>query len=76
MSAPICPYCGQPMDYIGVADGGGDYGSSICDEFECSCGNVIEMNCIETEDDDEDYEMWASDDDYAPDLPPDMLVDD
>jgi hypothetical protein len=55
------------MWYVGVVDGGGDYGSSVCDEYECDCGNIIERGCIDTEDDDftdyegEDYDDFEDD---------------
>lgn len=43
-----CKYCETPMHYVGINDGGGDYGNSVCDEFECpDCGHIEEKNCIE-----------------------------
>jgi len=49
-SAMICPYCGNEMDYVGVADGGGNDGSAVCDEYQCpACDWVDEANCIEYE---------------------------
>jgi hypothetical protein len=39
------------MYYVGVTDGGGDYGSAVCDEYECpACGWVDEAGCIEVGD--------------------------
>lgn len=53
-----CPYCGgDDVDYIGVADGGGPYGTSVCDEWMChTCGVVFDAGCIEYEDDDIEIE--------------------
>jgi len=55
----ICPYCDEFMAYIGLDDGGGDYGDSVCEQWECEgCGYAIETNCIsEDELDDSD---WAT----------------
>lgn len=53
-----CPYCGATAGtYIGVTDGGGVYGKSLCDEFWCKeCGAIFEVGYIEYDDDDEaDY---------------------
>lgn len=46
-----CPYCGSDvLDYLGVSDGGGDYGVSVCDEWMClDCGAVIE-DCLDDSD--------------------------
>jgi DNA-directed RNA polymerase subunit RPC12/RpoP len=42
-----CPYCGSDaVQYDGIQDGGGDYGESVCDEYEClECGAMFEMDC-------------------------------
>lgn len=44
-----CPYCGAAaVEYLGVTDGGGDYGDSICDEFRChECDTTWEEHCVE-----------------------------
>lgn len=50
MSKPSCPVCGSThlLDH-GVDDGGGDYGSSLCQQYECEvCGYWFEDDCIET----------------------------
>jgi len=43
-----CPYCGSEDVYFsGVDDGGGDYGDSLCDLYECQgCLNDFEAHCI------------------------------
>lgn len=43
-----CRYCGSDeVDYLGVDDGGGDYGDSVCDQYEClECGAMFEANCM------------------------------
>jgi C4-type Zn-finger protein len=57
MTPVTCPLCGEPMEYLGVDDGGGDYGTSICDDWYCeNCDYHVEDNCIEYEDDSEDIE--------------------
>lgn len=40
-----CRYCGSRMDYIGIQDGGGDYGDSVCDEYQCMTCDWIEEDC-------------------------------
>lgn len=53
-----CKYCGADMDYVGVDDGGGDYGSAVCDQWTCpECDWAEESNCIEIIDDLEDMEL-------------------
>lgn len=44
----LCPYCGSEEVYFtGVDDGGGDYGDSVCDQYECQeCFNDFEAHCI------------------------------
>lgn len=53
-----CPYCGSiNVDYLGIADGGGDYGDAICDEWVCdACAMEFEGDCIASEDGVEDDE--------------------
>lgn len=66
---PVCEYCGsEDVEYTGVDDGGGDYGTSVCDQFHCNhCEGDFEAGCIDT----------GSDEDYAPMEPtPDDLPDD
>lgn len=48
----MCPYCdGVQMFYVGIQDGGGPFGSSLCDEFECpECGWIDESGCLEMDD--------------------------
>lgn len=66
MTGPIsepatCPYCGAKMQYRGIDDGG-DYGTSVCDIFECvECQHEIEMNCIDMEFEDDEPEEWGYD---------------
>ena len=54
----LCRYCGSKnTEYLGVTDGGGDYGTSICDEWFCGdCDSHWEDGC-------EDYEDYAPVDD-------------
>lgn len=43
-----CPYCNQRMVNTGYDDGGGDYGSSICEQWECyDCEHSEEHGCID-----------------------------
>lgn len=61
-----CPYCGENMEYLGVDDGGGDYGSAVCDQWECpGCGWCDETNCVEFDDsidtDDPDFQQGYED---------------
>lgn len=45
-----CRICGSDMEYKGVDDGGGDYGESICEQWEClNCGSWDEINCVDYE---------------------------
>lgn len=39
----ICPYCGSDeLEYLGIEDGGGDYGDSLTDEWKCyGCGSYF-----------------------------------
>ena len=79
-----CKYCGCEMDYVGIQDGGGDYGSAVCDEFECpECGWVEESGCVEYDDsidtDDPDFQQGYTDgkdfeDFYPPEDDPNHLV--
>lgn len=50
--APNCPACDAvAVSYQGIQDGGGDYGTSICDCWRCEmCGNEWESDCIDMED--------------------------
>lgn len=56
MAYVTCYYCGsEDVEYIGTDDGGGDYGSAVCDLFHCNqCDQDFEANCIEYEGDDDD----------------------
>lgn len=43
----ICPYCNEPMVYVGVDDGGGPYGDSVCEIWDCQyCDYSEEGDCI------------------------------
>lgn len=54
-----CPYCNNEMEYVGVNDGGGDYGSAICDEYQCPvCDWIEETDCIEYDDEPSDGDMY------------------
>lgn len=48
----ICKQCGSDqVEYHGIDDGGGDYGLSTCDQYEClDCGSRFEADCIEAYD--------------------------
>lgn len=43
-----CPYCGSDVvDYLGMDDGGGDYGEAVCESWEClDCGAHFDGDCI------------------------------
>lgn len=42
------------MEYGGIEDGGGDYGDSACDTWEClDCDYQLEDGCIDYETDDD-----------------------
>lgn len=61
-----CKYCGSQMDYMGVNDGGGDYGSAVCDEWQCpECDWAAEDGCVEYDDsidtDDENFQQGYED---------------
>lgn len=45
----ICYSCGSENTiYKGVEDGGGQYGSSVCDIWEClDCGIWTEADCVD-----------------------------
>jgi len=44
----LCPNCGAPMTYVGVADGHGDYGTLLCDIYRCrDCGEEVVGHCID-----------------------------
>lgn len=54
MAPHLCPICGQPMEYGGIEDGGGDYGDSACDTWDClDCDYQEESDCVEYDDDGE-----------------------
>ena len=48
-----CRYCGsEDFEYLGIDDGGGDYGASICDQYGClECGNITEVGCVDIDED-------------------------
>jgi len=55
-----CKYCGNQMEYMGINDGGGDYGSALCDEWECpECGWCEEVNCVDYE-----YDIDSEDENF------------
>ena len=45
----ICPYCGsEDVSYIGMEDGGGDYGNAVTEMWRCGdCGEDFEGDSIE-----------------------------
>lgn len=45
----MCPYClSSNTEYMGIDDGGGEYGTSVCDEYEClECGAGWSSDCME-----------------------------
>lgn len=52
MAQFVCALCGTEMVYLGVNDGGGLYGTSLCDEWECPiCDYIEEGHCIDLDDD-------------------------
>lgn len=62
MNTPVCPYCGEPMIYKWIADGGGDYGDSVCDIWECEdCDHEEEGDCIGDDYEDEPIEAMPPD---------------
>jgi len=47
----FCKYCGGACEYVGVDDGGGDYGDAVCDMYRCEdCDSEFEGDCIEVDD--------------------------
>lgn len=47
----FCPYCGEPMTFTGFDDGGGDYGDSVCEIWECvDCDWSEEHDCFSGDD--------------------------
>lgn len=48
-SAEECPSCGSAeIEYSGIDDGGGLWGTSICENWKClSCGYYFEVGCQE-----------------------------
>ena len=44
-----CPYCGgDAVEYIGTTDGGGPYGTSVCEEWRCTdCDAGFEADCVD-----------------------------
>lgn len=57
-----CPYCGaENCDYLGIADGCGDYGDELCEEWRCNvCQQEFEGMC--------EGDFYASDE--SPDTDP------
>jgi len=47
----MCRYCGSwNVQYLGIQDGLGDYGDSVCDVWQCEdCGQEYEVHCVEDE---------------------------
>lgn len=51
----MCERCGGTLEYVGIDDGYGDYGTSACDVLKCQhCENTVIRNCIDTGDDDDE----------------------
>lgn len=44
-----CEYCGSTeVDYVGMDDGGGAYGTQVCDTYHClNCDQYFEGGCID-----------------------------
>lgn len=39
-----CPHCKEPMEYMGVEDGAGDYGDEFTELHKCQyCGERVEV---------------------------------
>lgn len=55
----ICKICGGEMDYLGYADGGGDFGVAICRQWRCpACDWEDEDGCWEPYDGEDAVESW------------------
>jgi hypothetical protein len=50
-----CRYCGSTnIEYLGVMDGSGDYGASLCDIYAClDCDQEFEGHCVDLTEDEE-----------------------
>lgn len=50
-ASDVCQHCGGTLFWSGsYDDGGGDYGDSVCEVWECdTCENTTERNCISEE---------------------------
>lgn len=55
-----CPYCGSDvLLHMGFDDGGGGYGDSVCEQWECmECGAAVEGNCFDSM---SDRDVWNVD---------------
>lgn len=43
-----CPVHHIPLEFTGTDDGGGDYGTSVCDYYSCpECDYIEELNCFD-----------------------------
>jgi len=53
-----CIFCGsEDVEYLGVQDGSGDFGSATCDLYHCNeCGADVEKDCIEYGEDENEEE--------------------
>ena len=41
MGRLTCPFCGEPLEYLGIDDGGGLYGTSLVELWSCDeCGMI------------------------------------
>jgi len=59
-----CVYCGsEEVEYTGLDDGGGDFGSSVCDQYHClACDGEFEDGCIDDQEDGFDAEAYGNKD--------------
>lgn len=55
-----CKYCGSiAVEYKGISDGGGAYGDSVCDQWECmECMSLFDEDCLDAHDYDDSGKEW------------------
>lgn len=46
-AAMNCPTCGERMDYVGIDEGAGAFGTAVCDQWHCdNCDSYQDGDCI------------------------------